>query len=182
VAALLLADGRELPAAVRRVTGFLIRLDLPPLLAPGTELELVWFYGGSIRVGAARVAARRGRHLAVVLSGVAAPRRRTLARRPAEGDVSVIAAVSGDSLRGPIRGVVRDVSLAGLSFATADTLHVGEWISIDYARGREHLAAKRDSPIRARVVAVNAESGDGPFRVRCALDRVSLAPFHQTGR
>jgi hypothetical protein len=181
-AVLLLADGRELPAAVRRVTGFLIRLDLPPLQAPGTEVELVWSHRGAIRVGAGRVAASGGRHLAVILRGVAAPRQRTLARRAAERDVGVIAAVSGDSLRGAIRGVVRDVSLAGLSFVTAETLHVGDWISIEYAAGRQPAAATGVAPARARVVAVDAEPDGGPFRVRCALDRVSLSRFYQTGR
>ena len=97
--------------------------------------------GGSIRVGPGRVAASRGRHLAVILRGVAAPRQRTLARRAPERDVGVIAAVSDDSSRGAVRGVIRDVSLGGLSFATAETLHVGDWISIEYAQGRERVAA-----------------------------------------
>ena len=179
---LVLADGRELPAAVRRATGFLIRLDLPPLLPPGTELDVVWSRGGSIRVGAGRVAASRAHHLAVILHGVAAPRQRTLARRTPEQNVRVIAAVSDDSRRGTIQGVVRDVSLAGLSFATADTLHVGEWISIEYAPGRGPVAEDYVPPARARVVAVSPEADAGRFRVRCALDRVSLARFHLTGR
>ena len=68
------------------------------------------------------------------------------------------------------------------TIATADTLHVGDWISIEYAPGRQPAAATRVEPARARVVAVDVEPEGAPYRVRCALDRVSLSRFHQTGR